>query len=63
MVNPKELWQARRAAIDAQISRIIHKIPERAAAMDPWDIQLLAVRMADGPAQFAEVDGRIEHVV
>lgn len=54
-----ELWDARRAAIDSAISTICRLLPEWAATIDDWDLICLAVRMADGEHQFAEVDGRI----
>lgn len=58
--TPNELWTARRQAIDATISRIVHTIPEWASTADDWDIVELAVRMIDADDYLAEVDGRIE---
>lgn len=58
--TPNELWTARRQAIDATISRIVHTIPEWASTADDWDIVELAVRMVDRDDRFAEVDGRVE---
>jgi len=56
---PEEFWQARREAIDSQISRVCRVLPRFAAAADDWDVVRLAVRLVDHADLVYEIDGRM----